>query len=215
MIHLFLDSLDETRRKIFNDLKGFSQLGVLGGGTAISLQIGHRRSFDFDIFTFKPFPTNLWAMIRKTFGKGCLRTLDTADQLDLITPNKVAVTFFFDDYKLLFPPLKTNPINVMDLRDLACNKAFTIGRRGKWRDYVDLYFLIKEGKVSLNEIIQLSEKKFQGEFPVRLFLQQLSYFDDITDYTIDFLRDEASPEEIKHYLTGEVQDYRSKSLQLP
>ena len=35
-------------------------------------------------------------------------------------------------------------INIPDLPTLAAMKTYALGRRGKWKDYVDLYFIIKD-----------------------------------------------------------------------
>ncbi len=59
MSKLFLDTLDPSRKAVFAKLNKFSRLGVLGGGTAIALQINHRRSFDFDIFLKAPIKPQL------------------------------------------------------------------------------------------------------------------------------------------------------------
>lgn len=66
------------------------------------------------------------------------------------------------------------------LLTLAAMKAFAIGQRNKWKDYVDMYFILREYH-TLAEIIQRTEKLFGNEFNAKLFRQQLSYFDDI-DY---------------------------------
>jgi len=53
--------------------------------------------------------------------------------------------------------------------------------RVKWKDYVDLYFVIKD-HFSINEITKRAEKIFGAEFNEKLFRSQLAYFKDI-DYT--------------------------------
>ena len=65
-------------------------------------------------------------------------------------------------------------------------KAFALGKRAKWKDYVDLYFIFK--KHSLSSVISKTKEIFGAEFNEKLFREQLSYFDDI-DYseTIDYL----------------------------
>jgi len=139
------------------------------------------------------------------FGRGCVKTLEIEDQLNLVTGESAAVTFFYDEYKPKYPEIETRGIGLLDLRDLASNKAFTIGKRGKWRDYVDVYFLLTRKIVTLREIIDVSLERSGGEFPVRLFLQQLVYFDDIASYEIDFLGEAVPVEEIKRYLVTEVE----------
>lgn len=208
MSDLFLGTLDTTRQKTFQKLAKLSSLGILGGGTAIALQIGHRSSFDFDIFLNNPIGENLPGKIRSAFGPGCTQTLNTTDQINLITPENVYITIFYDTAKPLFPAVPTGSIKLMNLKDLASNKARTIGFRGKWRDYVDLYFLLKNKETTLEEVISLSEKRCGAEFPTRLFLEQLVYFEDIEDYTINFTGKPVDPEEIKSFLTTAVKSLK-------
>jgi hypothetical protein len=89
-----LESLDENRLIVFNKLKSFKDVGILGGGTALALQIGHRISFDFNIFTNKKLDKNLWKRAKDVFGENSVKLLDNEDQLNLTTPENVAVTFF-------------------------------------------------------------------------------------------------------------------------
>ena len=93
------------------------------------------------------------------------------------------------------------------LADLASNKAFTIGKRGIWRDYVDVFFLLKFKLVSLDQVIEEANKRFEDQFSAKLFLEQLVYTKDIVDFNIDFLGKACLPEEINSYLEDEVKEY--------
>jgi len=73
-----------------------------------------------------------------------------------------------------------NVTNPPDLLTLAAMKAFTLGMRAKWRDYTDLYFILKN-HYSINEIIEKAKKIFGNAFNEKLFRSQLAYFKDI-DY---------------------------------
>ena len=204
MSKLILESLDKNRLEVFNKLKSFRDIGVLGGGTALALQIGHRISFDFDIFTYKKLDNFVWKKAKTIFGEKTEKTLDTEDQLDLITPESISVTFFYDDYQSLFDPIVFETIDLMDPRDIALNKAYILGKRPKWRDYVDLYFLLKYNYISLDKLVGLSRKKFGTDFSEKLFLEQLLYWNDMNDYTVDFINKEIDPGEIKDFLKSEV-----------
>jgi len=46
------------------------------------------------------------------------------------------------------------------MNDIAADKAFTVGRRGAFRDYVDLYFLLKD-KTTLPKIISDAQKNIK------------------------------------------------------
>ncbi|MEA2065077.1 MAG: hypothetical protein U9O66_02150 [Patescibacteria group bacterium] len=65
-----------------------------------------------------------------------------------------------------------------DLLSLAAMKAYALGRRAKWKDYIDLYFIINKYH-SIDKIITRANSIFKGEFNPRIFREQLSYFDDI------------------------------------
>ena len=83
---------------------------------------------------------------------------------------------------------------------LGAMKAFALGRRAKWKDYVDLYFIFQ--KYSLKELIDKTISIFKTEFNEKLFRTQLGYFDDI-DYSeqVEYMTGfEKNDEKIKKYL---------------
>ena len=51
------------------------------------------------------------------------------------------------------------------LLSLAAMKAFALGRRAKWKDYVDLCFLIRD-HFSVPEIIREAQRLFGDSFPI-------------------------------------------------
>ena len=57
-------------------------------------------------------------------------------------------------------------------------KAYALGQRAKWKDYVDLYFGLKH--YSVDEIATRGKEVFKGEFNAKLFRLQLGVFDDIS-----------------------------------
>ncbi|MDR1342473.1 MAG: hypothetical protein LBK18_04350 [Prevotellaceae bacterium] len=81
-------------------------------------------------------------------------------------------------------------------------KAFALGRRAKWKDYVDLYFILKN-HFSVAEISCEATKLFNEQFSEKLFRQQLAFYKDI-DYSevVQYLPGfEVNPEEVKQFLT--------------
>ncbi|MBI5123336.1 nucleotidyl transferase AbiEii/AbiGii toxin family protein [Candidatus Roizmanbacteria bacterium] len=202
----YLDRLSPERRQAFNKLKVFSNY-VLAGGTAIMFQMGDRMSYDFDCFSEKNIPKSLLTKVKKIFGVNVLVQIETSDMILIKTKEGVDISFVFHPYKPLYKPIQTNSIPTFVLDDLAANKAFTIGRRGVWRDYIDIFFFLKRNKYSIKDLIRLAERKFSGEFSEKLFLGQLTYFDDIKIVPTVFLKEKYSDEEIKNYLQSQVKDY--------
>lgn len=206
MSNIHLEILDTERLEVFNLLSSFKKYGILGGGTAIALQIEHRKSYDFDIFLEESIPKVLINDVKEIFPDFQILREET-NQLDFVVRNEVKLTFLKHAFSPLYPPIRTSSLSLFNLKDLASNKAATIGRRGVWRDYVDLFFLIKKGVSSLASIITETEKRFGGEFNKRLFLEQLLYTKDITDFGIDYLNESYSFEEISSFFENQVESY--------
>lgn len=162
-------------------VKKFAKNFYLVGGTAIALQLGHRESIDFDLFTFEQFYNS--KIKRKLVQQKQLMQkvyTDEAGQFAFII-NNVQFTFFQYPFKINALKNFDNIIKMPDLLTLAAMKAYALGRRVKWKDYVDLYFIIEKYH-SVEKIITQAENIFKGEFNARLFREQLSYFNDI-NYT--------------------------------
>lgn len=201
---LFLEGLDSARLEVYKLLKPFSSDFVLAGGTAIMLQINHRKSYDFDLFTTKPFPKQTLSKFKRIFGESISVVVENDEILLLKTKDKIDVHFVVEPNKLLYPAIKTHFLPLQCLHDLAANKAHVVGRRGAWRDYVDLFFLLKWNLYSIEKLINLSKKKFGFGFNERLFVQQLSYFADIPVTPVTFLKEKYTNEEIQSYLQDSV-----------
>lgn len=161
-------------------IKSFSKDFFLVGGTAIGLHIGHRRSIDFDLFTDKSFG-NLsverqvlkFAKVEKTF-------VSRLEEYTILV-NEVRITFFRYPFKIDIFQMFEDIIRIPDLLTLSAMKAHALGGRAKWKDYIDLYFIIKNYYL-ISEIIKRAEKIFGNEFNEKLFRSQLAYFKDI-DYS--------------------------------
>lgn len=209
----YLDRLDPARQEIFKKLEKFSDKFVLAGGTAIMLQIGHRQSYDFDLFSEKPLNKNLlFKDVKLVFGADITPMIANSDLCLFKLPSGVETHFVFQPYKNLKNPVPSVSIPLAYIDDLAANKANTIGRRGAWRDYVDLFFFLKWRLYSLEKIIRLTNRKFKGEFNDKLFLEQLTYFDDLDIIPTIFIKESYTSSQIKSYLEKETEKYVKKIL---
>lgn len=205
MSKLHFNLLSDNQEKCLEILKNFSKYGVLGGGTALMLQLAFRKSFDFDIFTPKPISKQFLYKVKKYFESINI-IVNTADELSFVSlPHQVKVSFIYYPYKPIYKAIPSDYISIFDWRGIALDKAHTIGRRGVWRDYVDLFYILKSG-FSLQNIISQSEKKFGDSFSEKLFLSQLVYFDDLEDFTIEFLGKKYSQKDIEEFLETEVRN---------
>ena len=82
-------------------------------------------------------------------------------------------------------------------------KAYALGKRAKWKDYVDMYFIFRD-HFSLEQVINHTQSIFGTLFNPKLFRQQLAYFEDINySEAIDFIEGKSIPEsDIKSFLTN-------------
>ena len=160
-------------------LKLFHPKFGLVGGTAIALHLGHRQSLDFDLFT----PGDLDSThIREQIGNRVKITNVLVDRRGeyTIVIGGIKTTFVQYPFPIDYAEDFDRVIAVPDLLTLAAMKAYALGRRAKWKDYVDLYFIIDRHPVA--DIVSRARHIFQQEFNEKTFRMQLAYFDDI-DYS--------------------------------
>ncbi|PIY74513.1 MAG: hypothetical protein COY85_03050 [Candidatus Portnoybacteria bacterium CG_4_10_14_0_8_um_filter_40_50] len=161
-------------------IKTFSKNFGLVGGTAVAFYLGHRQSLDFDLFTNKEFENlEIRRKILK-FGK-IERVLRDEEGQYTVVVDGVRITFFYYPFRINFPKNFNKVIKLPDLLTLAAMKAHALGRRAKWKDYVDLYFIMNYYR-GIEKILKRVRQIFHSEFNEKMFRAQLAYFKDI-DYT--------------------------------
>ncbi|GAB1453987.1 hypothetical protein MASR2M47_40430 [Draconibacterium sp.] len=154
-------------------VKQFYREFYLVDGTAVALQIGHRRSIDFDLFKNKPIRPK--ALIQKISESGFSYSVTrrVTEQLN-VTIGDVKFTFYEYPFSIPSPIVFENTLKMPELLDLAAMKAYALGRRSKWKDYVDLFFLIHD-YFSVEQISNRATQIFDQLFSPKLFRAQLSY----------------------------------------
>ena len=184
-------------RKLFPKTQEF----YLAGGTALALQIGHRRSVDFDLASSEPLRT--FDLERRIMTEGLkIQSVFTAtgDEFSMLI-EETKITFFYFPFPI-HPRIlwQTGRIKLPEIDELGAMKAYALGRRSQWKDYVDLFFLLKF-KLSIDEIIAKAKDLFSTHFNTKLFREQLCYFDDIdSSESIDYLDYAPEADEIKSFL---------------
>lgn len=211
MSKIYLEILNNVRLVVFNKLKAFQNEGYLAGGTALAFQLNHRISEDFDVFVNKEIDNKLRLKVKEIFGEVTFY-VNSTDQISFVTQNGVKITFLWYYFKTLHPTIPTASLSLASIDDITLDKAITIGRRAVWRDYIDVFYLLKNKHVDLERIIRLAGEKFKGEFISTQFLEQLRYFDDVKIVPIEFVEKKYSNGEIKSYLQQIVEDYLKKAL---
>ena len=187
-------------------VRQFRKEFYLVGGTAIALHIGHRRSIDFDLFKSGPLKPKKIIETIAGYGHPYVITRRVTEQLN-VTIHDVKFTFFQYPFEIKAAEKLDDILRLPNLLDLAAMKAFALGRRSKWKDYVDLYFLLKN-HFTVSQIADRSTDIFGQLFSEKLFRAQISYFEDI-DFSepVEFIGEPVSENSIKDYLTEVAIDF--------
>jgi len=196
---MFKNILNSDQENLLPLTKTFSNDYYLVGGTAIALHLGHRRSIDFDLFSDRTFdPMRIRAKLLDSYKID--QTFSQGEGELTVLIHKVKVTFFHYPFIIDRPIDFDGLIKLPDLITLGAMKTFALGRRAKWKDYVDLYFILQQ--YSFQDLIDKTSIIFKSEFNEKLFRTQLGYFEDI-DHSeeIEYLPGfEKKDEDIKVFL---------------
>jgi nucleotidyltransferase AbiEii toxin of type IV toxin-antitoxin system len=200
------EALTDAGAKLFPALASFADF-YLAGGTALALQIGHRISVDFDLFRENPIDGALLRQVKKTFARETVAPIvNNPDELTVLV-GSVKLTLLTYPFRLIEPLVSFDGQRMLSVKEIGATKAYTIGRRGTYKDYVDLYFILAEGHASLEEIVAIAERKFGGDFNSRLFTEQLLFMDDVHDFAIDFLKPPVTPEGVRALLKEKIREF--------
>jgi hypothetical protein len=149
----------------------------LGGGTAVAIHLGHRRSVDLDWFTERmDDPMRLATQIR---DQGVRLEVQNVDRGTLHGKlGTVRLSFLAYTYPLLKPLINWSSFHcpLASIDDLAAMKLLAIEQRGAKKDFVDIYAIGTRG-LSLANMLELYLKKFSVADVSRV-TYSLCYFDD-------------------------------------
>lgn len=201
------EALTEKGKELFSKLPAFAEY-YLAGGTALALHLGHRQSFDFDLFSPDPIPRDLLSKVKRVFGAAAgAPSVNNPDELTVFIDG-VKITFLYYPFPLLTDIVSYEGMRLLSIAELAATKAYTIGRRGTYKDYIDLYAIFAGRHASLEIIIDLARQKYGDEFNARLFLEQMIYLDDIDDTEISFLSEPVSKDILRAFFESCVRDFK-------
>lgn len=173
---MYLSVLSSKQIKLLKEFKFLKNYGFyLAGGTALALQINHRTSLDFDFYTEKRFDSR---KLREEFDRRFKKVQEiyiAEDTLGL-SVNGVGISFFRYPYKLIRPLKEIKKIWLASLEDITTMKIISISQRGRRRDFIDIYFLIKH--FGLKNLLRLQKEKYPERFNKQEYLKALLYFGD-------------------------------------
>jgi hypothetical protein len=150
---------------------------VLVGGTSLALQIGHRISIDIDLFSDLSFDAQFYLEYLEKEYSFSMQYMHTNTLKGII--NGAFVDFITHSYPNLKEPIYTEGIRLLSKPDIAAMKVNAISGNGtRSKDFVDIYFLLKE--YSFKDVIDFYGAKYGGRNEFHA-LKSMTYFDDVNE----------------------------------
>lgn len=183
-------------------LKQFS----LVGGTALSLQYGHRKSVDLDLFSNKPFENEeIINALRKKFK---------ASFATRITNPRFGVFCFVDDVKidlirhphpLIRPEKNIDGIRIFSTEDIIAMKVQAVLGRGKKKDFWDIAELLNH--FSIADFVNFHKEKYASQILLISIPHALTYFGEADESEDPISLKKQTWDSVKKIIQKKVRQY--------
>jgi len=189
------------------------KFSYLGGGTALALQLGHRKSDDLDFFVTEKFDDFSFKRNIQMGGLDILVKNQTSRLTELLIQS-TKVDLIGEQIPLKFPLKTINPemenLRIADPRDIGRMKIISIGSRGSKKDFVDLYCITRD-KITLESLIKMAMGEGEGiKYSKLLFLKGLVDFEEADQEAALTMIWNIEWEEVKGSLSEEVRKIAKK-----
>ncbi len=184
---------------------------ILVGGTALSLQLGHRTSIDIDLFSSEAFDVEEMVIFLQNEFEYQNQNRFKNSLLGSI--QNIKVDIISHQYQWLQPALKENGIRMAGLEDIAAMKLNAImGNGSRLKDYVDVAFL--SSCFCLQQMLDF----FEAKYPLNnsmMALKSLNWFEDINfDVDIKYINKTKLWAEIKSRIIAMIRQPQIKFPEL-
>lgn len=204
-VKFYKEILPENTARLLKKLQklDFLKSFYLSGGTALALQLGHRESEDLDFFCKNKFDPYL--ILHNLRQIGILENTET----ELGTVNtflkNVGLQFLHYPYKLLETTVDYDGIALSSIIDIACTKLLTVSSRGYKKDFIDLFFILKQ--YSLADLFRKTSEKYQGiQYSQTHILKSLVYFKEADKQPMPKIHIKITWEKVKKTIILEVKN---------
>jgi Nucleotidyl transferase AbiEii toxin, Type IV TA system len=179
---LYRETVEVPAFAVLEELMAFRPLNqfCLVGGTALSLQLGHRKSDDLDIFGLKQFDKQkMQVALKKKFKQRIDIRSSPKNPLGVFSHiDDIKVDICKHPYPLINPVLKIESIRMWSLLDIAAAKVYAISARATKKDFWDIDRLLDE--FTVEEIADAYYKRY-NQFLALGVAKMLTYFDEAED----------------------------------
>lgn len=155
---------------------------ILCGGTALAIQIGHRKSEDLDFMMWRKSKTEKpevnWSAIEKEIKEkiGEIENFNMLgfDQVEFLVKGVKFSFFVSDNYSPVSTPIDyLGNIRLADIESIMAMKMEVMLRRAKFRDYYDIYSILREGysiHKGIEKALKLSRHKLSSKNLIAMML---------------------------------------------
>jgi len=215
---MYTEAISDRLWELLKRLSAFPEMKFtyLGGGTALSLQLGHRKSEDLYFFLIDAFDKLAFMRSIQRSGLDTLVINQTSNHTQLmIQSSKVDLIQSRMPLKFTLKAIhpETANLKMADAKDIGRMKIMAIGSRGSKKDFVDLNCLTRE-IIPLESLIAMAMEEDRGiRYSKLLFLKGLVDFEEADlEGDVSMIWDK-SWGEIKHSLKDEVKEIAKKTCQ--
>ena len=207
------ESVSESLWNLLIDLQSREILKdyFLVGGTALALQLGHRKSIDIDLFTRKDINKDEIHDLLNSEFKGRYQIHNEKRIIFQIIIDNIKVDLVKNDYDFIEEIKHEDGIRYLGKKDISAMKLLAVAQRGdQAKDFVDVYYLLKE--IPLNDMFEYYKKKYT-QTDICMIKRSLIYFDDVTDNTwaaVELLSGKLSVKDVKQTIVDAVNRYHKE-----
>jgi predicted nucleotidyltransferase component of viral defense system len=163
---LHLNTVDHPLFQVLSDLSRLPELSnfSLVGGTALSLQIGHRKSDDLDFFTDRSFDLQEVKNAILRYNPKVVFLIETGQGFSFSLPlagiekDSRKLDIYNWAVKFIRPVNVVDEIRLASLEDIAAFKLDAICHRKAKKDYIDIAVLLE--KYSFGQMLDFYTEKF-------------------------------------------------------
>lgn len=172
---LYLETVESSTLELLKKLQRLPVLEQtrLVGGTALALQLGHRKSIDLDFFGTVDCEAEY---LRESIaGIASLTILKESPHIHIYIVDGIKVDIVNYKYPWLDDVVLEQGLRLASVSDIAAMKITAIIGRGTKKDFIDIAFLLHH--FSLEEILHFYAAKY-NDSSVFMAMKSLAYFDD-------------------------------------
>ncbi len=198
---LHLETVESSTLEL---LKKLQKLPVLSdtrlvGGTALALQLGHRKSVDLDFFG--RIDCEVEYLRESIAGIASLTILKESPHIHIYVVDGIKVDIVNYKYRWLDEVVVKQGIRMASVRDIAAMKVTAIIGRGTKKDFIDIAFLLH--RFSLEEILKFYSAKY-NDGSVFMAMKSMAYFDDAEAEPMPDMFVNQSWEQVKEYILSKI-----------